>query len=61
MEVPHPPKVEVVINGCGEAGPAKDGVLRPLSIDEALQYSPFTTSITSGHGEDSKAPGSFDL
>jgi hypothetical protein len=29
---------------------SQNGRLRPLSVQEALQYSPFTTSTTAGHG-----------
>ena len=45
--------VEVVIpvNGPSRAtSGTQNGKLRPLSVQEALQYSPFTTSTAAGHG-----------
>jgi len=45
--------VEVVIPVNGQSRTAsgtQNGKLRPLSVQEALQYSPFTTSTTAGHG-----------
>ncbi len=51
MQAPRRPTVEVIINGNQKATQASStGRLRPLSVDEALQYSPLTTSVTSGYG-----------
>lgn len=51
MQAPRRPTVEVIINGNQKATKASStGRLRPLSVDEALQYSPLTTSVTSGYG-----------
>ncbi len=55
MQAPRRQNVEVVIpvNGYTHAY-ATNGTpnrrVRPLSVDEALQYSPFTTSVSAGHG-----------
>src|SRR2546423_1648291 len=53
MQNPRLQNVEVVLpvnsnNSTPSAG--QNGRLRPLSVQEALQYSPFTTSTTLGHG-----------
>ena len=51
MQAPGHPRIEVVINrGSQGINGAETKRLRPLSVDEALQYSPLTTSITSGLG-----------
>lgn len=51
MQVPGRQRVEVVINGNQNAtNGSTAGRLRPLTVDEALQYSPLTTSVTSGYG-----------
>lgn len=58
MQAPRGQNVEVVIpvkNGHGSAiatNGAQHKRPRPLSVDEALQYSPFTTSVSAGHGRD---------
>jgi hypothetical protein len=57
MQVPGRQRIEVVINGNQKATNGSTvGRLRPLSVDEALQYSPLTTSMTSGYGT-SHEPG----
>ena len=51
MQASRRQKVEVVIDGHEKAtNGSTAGRLRPLSVDEALQYSPLTTSVTSGYG-----------
>lgn len=51
MQVSRRQKVEVVINGAHKAtNGSAVGRLRPLTVDEALPYSPLTTSVTSGYG-----------
>ncbi|KAF7512981.1 hypothetical protein GJ744_011247 [Endocarpon pusillum] len=50
MQAPRGPTVEVIINGNQKATKVSStGRLRPLSVDEALQYSPLATSLTSGY------------
>ena len=53
MQDPKRHSVEVVIpvNAYSRTtSVSQHGKLRPLSVQEALQYSPFTTSTAAGHG-----------
>jgi hypothetical protein len=51
MQVAGRPRVEAVINGNQKTTNGSSARnLRPLAVDEALQYSPLTTSVTSGYG-----------
>lgn len=53
MQNPKRQNVDVVapVNAYSRAtSGSQNGRLRPLSVQEALQYSPFTTSTTAGHG-----------
>lgn len=58
MDQARPPAVQVVINGHGQpqayphGGPngARQHHMRPLSVDEALQYSPMTSAPIFGLG-----------
>lgn len=52
MQTPRRENVQVVIPANSRKhtiGGTENGRLRPLSVQEALQYSPFTTSIAAGH------------
>jgi hypothetical protein len=51
--LPRPQPFAVVINNSkpqAHKNGANEGI-RPLTVDEALQYTPFTTSVATNHGK----------
>ena len=51
--LPRPQPFAVVINNSkpqAHKNGASEGI-RPLTVDEALQYTPFTTSVATNHGK----------
>jgi cohesin loading factor subunit SCC2 len=51
MQQPRHPGIQVVIQDHGTVKGASQRSFRPLSVDEALQFSPMTSSPVFGLGE----------